>query len=147
MHYSSPSSWCRFTIRTWSLILYQITPPTQNIPWRCLWKIPSRYPIEIFLRCRWLRWKILQITTIHHSWLGSSPICATIENRILDFHLHIFSTRNNILLNTRPSSNLSNPKFHQLGWLYSKSDVIILYTNKNLGPAIIERKGCTKAML
>ena len=73
--------------------------------------------------------------------------CSEIEARINTFQKVLTSTRNAILQNTHPSTNLTPSQLYLLDWLKDHPKYIILDTDKNLGPAIMEREKYIEAML
>ena len=76
------------------------------------------------------------------------PIASNdIEVRISKFQKLLASTRKEILRNTYSSSNLNPSQLYLLDWLKDNPKFIILDTDKNLGPSIIEREDYIKAML
>ena len=72
---------------------------------------------------------------------------SNIENRISDFHKLLSSTREKILKNIRPSSNLTEAQLYLLDWLKDNPDFIVLENHKKLGPAIMNRTTYIKNML
>ena len=70
-----------------------------------------------------------------------------IEARIYEFHNLLASTRKSILRNTHSSQNLTPSQTYLLDWLKDNPKYIILDTDKNLGPAIMERENYIKEML
>ena len=70
-----------------------------------------------------------------------------IEVRINEFHNLLASTRKNILHNTHSSRTLTPSQIHLLDWLKNNPKFIVLDTDKNLGPAIMEREEYIRAML
>ena len=72
---------------------------------------------------------------------------AQIEHRIDKFETMLSSAREQILNNTRPSSNLSSIQQNLMKTMKDNPDFIIVNTDKNLGPAIIEREVYIKNIL
>ena len=62
-----------------------------------------------------------------------------IEKRIDKFEQVLVSIRTDILYNTHPSTNLSSQEHFLLKLLTQHPDFVTVNTDKNLGPAIIER--------
>ena len=73
--------------------------------------------------------------------------CTSIEKRISDFQKDLSFIRSDILKNTRPSSNLTKSQLCLLQLLHNNPDFIVLDTDKNLGPSIMERRDYTTYML
>ena len=73
--------------------------------------------------------------------------CYDVENRINKFEQVLTDSRNDILANTRPSTNLSLRKLRLLKILTKHPDFVIVNSDKNLGPAIIEREEYVKYIL
>ena len=63
-----------------------------------------------------------------------------IKTRITDFHNLLASTRRDILCSTHSSTNLTPSQLYPLDWLKDHPKFIILNTDKNIGPAIMERE-------
>ena len=72
--------------------------------------------------------------------------CSNIKNRISDFQTLLSSTRKDIIKNTRPFTNLSTSQLHLLDWLKDNPDFIVLDTDTNCEPAIMERSKYIKAI-
>ena len=73
--------------------------------------------------------------------------CTSIENRIDRFEQTLTAARESIILNTRPSTNLSVIQQQHLKLLRNHPEFIILDSDKNLGPCIIERDVYIKNVL
>ena len=69
-----------------------------------------------------------------------SQASADFETKIKSFADSLTSALRNIHQNTTSSANIPTTQEHLLGLLRNNSDFIVIDTDKNLGPTIMERK-------
>ena len=70
-----------------------------------------------------------------------------VEERLQNFHAALEEARSEVKKNTTPSTNISPSVENLLNEVAANKDIIVLITDKNLGPAIMDRKEYISSML
>ena len=83
---------------------------------------------------------------VKSSWIPD-PVEDRVESRIGNFSRAILAEHNFLRTTIKKSSNLTLVQKSHLNLLRSNKDFVILISDKNLGPAIMERKVYIKSML